>query len=243
MAPCTANRQARGRIRALVGVFALAVLVAGCNQEAKTEPPQPRPVRTVTVEKGVVGEIGGAHRRYPRRKRGQSRLPHRRADHRAEGRGRRQGRAGPGAGETRSAGRTQCAPLGAGGARRRAGPGGRGAEQFRPSEPPHGKGLHHPGEFRSGESGADDRAGAGRRRDRATRHQPGPGHFTELKANVSGTITARTAKSGEVVQAGQPIFTVARQDGRDAVFDVPAQVLRAAPATRRSRSPSPTTRR
>jgi RND family efflux transporter MFP subunit len=53
--------------------------------------------------------------------------------------------------------------------------------------------------------------------------------FTELKANVSGTITARTAESGEVVQAGQPIFTVARQDGRDAVFDVPAQVLRAAP--------------
>jgi RND family efflux transporter MFP subunit len=32
-----------------------------------------------------------------------------------------------------------------------------------------------------------------------------------------------------VVQPGQPIFTVARQDGRDAVFDVPAQVLRAAP--------------
>ena len=33
-----------------------------------------------------------------------------------------------------------------------------------------------------------------------------------------------------MVQAGQPIFTVARQDGRDAVFDVPAQVLRGAPA-------------
>ena len=54
MAPCTANPQVR--IRALVGVFALAVLAAGCNQEAKTEPPQPRPVRTVTVEKGVVGD-------------------------------------------------------------------------------------------------------------------------------------------------------------------------------------------
>ena len=54
--------------------------------------------------------------------------------------------------------------------------------------------------------------------------------FTELKANVEGTITARSAESGQVVQAGQPIFTVARTDGRDAVFDVPAQVLRAAPA-------------
>ena len=54
--------------------------------------------------------------------------------------------------------------------------------------------------------------------------------FTELKANVEGTITARSAESGQVVQAGQPIFTIARTDGRDAVFDVPAQVLRAAPA-------------
>ena len=53
--------------------------------------------------------------------------------------------------------------------------------------------------------------------------------FTQLKANVEGTITARSAESGQVVQAGQPIFTIARTDGRDAVFDVPAQVLRAAP--------------
>ncbi|MBN9024594.1 efflux RND transporter periplasmic adaptor subunit [Kaistia nematophila] len=54
--------------------------------------------------------------------------------------------------------------------------------------------------------------------------------FTELKADVSGTITARGAEPGEVVQAGQMIVQLARRDGRDAVFDVPAQVLRAAPA-------------
>ena len=53
--------------------------------------------------------------------------------------------------------------------------------------------------------------------------------FTELKANVSGTITARSAELGQVVQAGHQIFTVARQDGRDAVFDVANEVLRAAP--------------
>ncbi len=52
--------------------------------------------------------------------------------------------------------------------------------------------------------------------------------FTQLKANVTGTITARAAESGEVVQPGQMIFQVARQDGRDAVFEVPAQVLRSA---------------
>ena len=32
-----------------------------------------------------------------------------------------------------------------------------------------------------------------------------------------------------MVQPGQMIFQVARQDGRDAVFDVPAQVIRNAP--------------
>ena len=46
-----------GLARALIVAPALALLLAGCNQEAKTEPPQPRPVRTVTVEKGEVGDL------------------------------------------------------------------------------------------------------------------------------------------------------------------------------------------
>jgi RND family efflux transporter MFP subunit len=53
--------------------------------------------------------------------------------------------------------------------------------------------------------------------------------YTELKANVTGAITARGAEAGEVVQAGQMVFTVARDTGWDAVFDVPAQVIRTAP--------------
>lgn len=53
--------------------------------------------------------------------------------------------------------------------------------------------------------------------------------YTELKAGVAGSITARAAEAGEVVQPGQTVFQVARQDGRDAVFDVPAQVIRSAP--------------
>ena len=43
-------------------------------------------------------------------------------------------------------------------------------------------------------------------------------------------MTARGAEPGEVVQAGQMIVQLARQGGRDAVFDVPAQVLRSAPS-------------
>ena len=54
--------------------------------------------------------------------------------------------------------------------------------------------------------------------------------YTTLKAGVAGSVTARTAEAGEVVQAGQMVVQVARQDGRDAVFDVPAQVIRSAPA-------------
>jgi membrane fusion protein, multidrug efflux system len=54
--------------------------------------------------------------------------------------------------------------------------------------------------------------------------------FTELKADAEGVVTAVGAEPGEVVQAGQMIVRLARQGGRDAVFDVPAQVLRTAPS-------------
>lgn len=50
--------------------------------------------------------------------------------------------------------------------------------------------------------------------------------YTELKADAPGVVTARGAEPGEVVQAGQMIVQLARQDGRDAVFDVSAQVMR-----------------
>lgn len=54
--------------------------------------------------------------------------------------------------------------------------------------------------------------------------------FTELKADAPGVITATGPGAGEVLQAGQVVIRVARKDGRDAVFDVPAQLIRAAPA-------------
>jgi membrane fusion protein, multidrug efflux system len=54
--------------------------------------------------------------------------------------------------------------------------------------------------------------------------------YTILQADAPGTVTARGAEPGEIVQAGQMIVQLARQGGRDAVFDVPAQVLRSAPS-------------
>jgi membrane fusion protein, multidrug efflux system len=51
--------------------------------------------------------------------------------------------------------------------------------------------------------------------------------YTELRAEFDGVITAKGAEPGEVVREGQMILLLARRDGRDAVFDIPAQVIRA----------------
>ena len=53
--------------------------------------------------------------------------------------------------------------------------------------------------------------------------------YTELQADAAGVVTQKGAEPGEVVRAGQMIVQVARQGGRDAVFDVPAQLIRTAP--------------
>src|SRR5215469_12440094 len=48
--------------------------------------------------------------------------------------------------------------------------------------------------------------------------------YTVLSADAPGAVTAKGAEPGEVVHAGQMIVQVARQGGRDAVFDVPEQL-------------------
>jgi RND family efflux transporter MFP subunit len=54
--------------------------------------------------------------------------------------------------------------------------------------------------------------------------------FTELAADAPGIVTATGAEPHEVVQAGQMIVRLAREAGRDGVFDVPANILRSVPA-------------
>lgn len=49
--------------------------------------------------------------------------------------------------------------------------------------------------------------------------------YTELRADSDGVITARTAEAGEVVAAAKPIFVVAVDGPRDAVFDVSEQLF------------------
>jgi len=54
--------------------------------------------------------------------------------------------------------------------------------------------------------------------------------YTKLNADSAGVVTATGAEPGEVVQAGQLIIRVALSGGRDAVFDVPGELLRSAPS-------------
>lgn len=51
--------------------------------------------------------------------------------------------------------------------------------------------------------------------------------FTVLKADAPGVVTAIGAEPGEVVAAGRMVVQLARRDGRDAVFDVPAGAVAA----------------
>lgn len=55
--------------------------------------------------------------------------------------------------------------------------------------------------------------------------------FTELRADAPGVLTALGPGAGEIAQAGQMIVKLARKDGRDAVFNVPAQVIRTTPGS------------
>lgn len=54
--------------------------------------------------------------------------------------------------------------------------------------------------------------------------------FTELRADSDGVVTTRRLEAGEVVQPGQVVFRMARDDGRDAVFDVTPRFLDQQPA-------------
>ena len=53
--------------------------------------------------------------------------------------------------------------------------------------------------------------------------------YATLTADAPGVVTAKGAEPGEVVHAGQMIVQIARQEGRDAVFDVPEQIIRTGP--------------
>jgi RND family efflux transporter MFP subunit len=54
--------------------------------------------------------------------------------------------------------------------------------------------------------------------------------YTRLVADAGGSVTKVGAEPGEVVPAGRMVVQIARAGGRDAVFNVPAQLKDSAPA-------------
>jgi RND family efflux transporter MFP subunit len=53
--------------------------------------------------------------------------------------------------------------------------------------------------------------------------------YTRLVSEITGVVTARGPEAGEMVSPGRMIIQVARDGGRDAVFDVPARIKDNAP--------------
>ena len=53
--------------------------------------------------------------------------------------------------------------------------------------------------------------------------------YTSLHADAPGAVTAVGAEPGEVVHGGQAIVNLAHEGGRDAVFDVPEELIRTGP--------------
>jgi membrane fusion protein, multidrug efflux system len=229
LARSTAHSSARGPVRALVGVIGLALLAAGCNQEAKTEPPLPRPVRTITVEKGAIGDA--VQFTGDIRAENEVNLAFRIGGRIIERKGEVGDKVEPDQVLAKLDPQDELNTLRSAQAALNAAQGQQVEAQNTFDRQSHlmERGFTTRANFDSAKQALQT---AQARVDDATAQldiaQDRVG-FTELKANVEGTITARSAESGQVVQAGQPIFTIARTDGRDAVFDVPAQVLRAAP--------------
>ena len=230
MSPSAFPPMPRRRPRLLLAVAALALAAAGCKREAATEAAPPRPVRTVIAEKGELGQsivLTGqilAEKESALAFRIGGRILSRSAevgdhvqpdqvlaklDPQNELNGLRSARAALSAAQ----GRLE-----------------QDANQFQRQQQLLDRGFttrvlfdQAQQAYRTAQAAVDDaKAQLEIAEDRVG--------YTELKATVAGTITARGAEAGEVVQAGQMVFQVARDTGWDAVFDVPAQMIRSAPA-------------
>ncbi len=50
--------------------------------------------------------------------------------------------------------------------------------------------------------------------------------YTQLKTDADGVVTERLVEVGEVVTVGQPVFRMAQNKKRDAVFEMPEDIIR-----------------
>ena len=209
----------------------LLPLLGACDDNAPPPPPEIRPVRTVTVAPRSGGDSVSLTGTVEAQTEVEPRLPHRRPHGRAPRQCRRPRRAPArcSRGWIRRTSRT---------ARRRApacrapGPAAEARNNIQrqrdllgDAASPRAPSFEQAPQARAAPNSARSRPPGAGQASRRTGLS-----FTELHADAEGVVTAVGAEPGEVVQAGRMIVRLARQDGRDAVFDVPAQVIRTAPA-------------
>ena len=207
-----------------------AALLAGCQPEAETVPPQVRPVRTVTVVKRDVGETVSYTGRIEAED--EARLAFRIAGRMIERSVNVGDQVGPGQIVAKLEPHDQLNAL-------RTAQAGVAAAQARVNESQTNfdrqktllaRDVASRAQFEQAEAVLKTaraeletaKAQLKTAKDRLS--------YTELRVDAPGIVTATGAEPGEVVQAGQMIIRVARREGRDAVFDVPAQLLRSAPS-------------
>ena len=231
MSACVSELKAGCRLpRTALLVLALPAMLAACGPAAETAPPEPRPVRTVTVEKGQAGvpvtltgrveaedEVSLAFRIAGRVLENDNKLGNRVESGQLVARLESQN-------ELNSL-RTAQANLAAAQGQ---------LTQARNHFERQDTLLKQGWTTRANHDQAKQAQQTAQSQVEAAEAQLKTAHdlvsFTELKADAPGVVTAIGPGAGEVVQAGQMIVRIARKDGRDAVFDVPAQMIRSAPS-------------
>jgi membrane fusion protein, multidrug efflux system len=231
MSADVARTATTGRVlRRLLTVSALAMLLTACQKDAETAPPEPRPVRTATVEK----RQGGVPLTFSGRIEAEDEVV---LAFRISG---RLLEANPNVGDRLVAGQlvarlesqnemnalrqAQAGLVAAQGQLTQA------RNHFERQQTLLEQGWTTRANFdvaTQGQQTAQSQVDAAEAQLKTAHDLVG---FTELRADAPGIVTATGPRGGEVVQAGQMIVRLARKDGRDAVFGVPAQLIRSAPS-------------
>src|SRR5262245_50598956 len=228
--PQSASARAQGKMPAALGAAVLVALLAACGQDEKAEAPQIRPVRTVTVEKHEAGTPITLTGRIEAED--EVALAFRISGRLLESDLKVGDRLQPGQPVARLESQNELNTLRAAQANLAAAQGQ--LTQARNHFERQDTLLQQGWTTRANHDQATQGLKTAQAQVDAAEAQLKSAHdlvsFTEIKADAPGVVTVIGPRAGEVVQAGQMIVRVARQDGRDAVFDVPAQVFRAAPS-------------
>jgi RND family efflux transporter MFP subunit len=221
------KKLARGLVLLTAPLF---VSLAACQPEAETVPPQVRPVRTVTVVKREIGETVSYTGRVEAEN--EARLAFRIAGRMIERSVNVGDQVGPGQIVAKLEPHNQLNAL-------RTAQAGVAAAQARLNETQNNfdrqktllaRDVASRAQFEQAEAVLKTARAELETAEAQLKTAKDQVSYTELRVDAPGIVTATGAEPGEVVQAGQMIIRVARKEGRDAVFDVPAQLLRSAPS-------------